>query len=656
MRFGAKVFAAITLTAGIAHAFVPLGPQGPSKTKLQVAPPLIIGPMLKKMKEEKAKENVPLAQGDEVSTEAPGLKVGKETWKWPSAWPYDTAFFISVAEAKAKEAKEPAMDKVNDMASMMSGVAQATAPKHAATEEEEEAQPLFDALEYWSTSTQVTELDSEAAEKLREHYAFYLEDDISVLELGAAEDSYLPTDLKLSRHVGVSAEEKAMKANPSITETMVVDLNKVVDGRDVDDDQFRQLAEEPFDVVIMANTVPYLTKPREVFRSAWYLLKPGGKMIVSFASKESTKDQFQDAQTRMWQEYNDDQHMWMTGSFFHFSAGDGWGNLLGFDISPESAKKADTGKNTFERLTDLKGKTNNYFVIQATKGFQDEKLDVANAERSIDSLCWMLPTLEDRDKKLVVPRLARAVEIASSSDVVDAVERNIRFLPKVYEALSLMDQFAFTIAMQAQMAADLVSNPNFTGSDDEIVALKQGLGLRTPSPEFWVPIGQNTANMDMEDRINLLAYIVPYFGTGDKDQEEALQAFVTGLKPTYDVIRKKCPGMSNGDVELLGTELLAAEVLTPGTSTRSEYAGWLSTLSQSDLEGMLASRKSIREKSKEEMEAYQEQRAEQQRKVEEYRAKMNQQIETARLTRGVVFNPRTQKMELFDNPNKDKKK
>lgn len=57
-----------------------------------------------------------------------------------------------------------------------------------------------------------------------------------------------------------------MDQNPSLTDTMVVNLNQVVPDRDVDDDNFRLLAQDPFDAVIMANTVEFLTNPREVLR------------------------------------------------------------------------------------------------------------------------------------------------------------------------------------------------------------------------------------------------------------------------------------------------------------------------------------------------------------------------------------------------------
>lgn len=89
---------------------------------------------------------------------------------------------------------------------------------------------------------------------------------MSVLELGAAEQSYLPEDLKLSRHVGAGLSTKLMEKNPLLTQRIQVDLNNVVKEQNVDSEELRALAGEPFDAIIMANTIDFLTSPREVFK------------------------------------------------------------------------------------------------------------------------------------------------------------------------------------------------------------------------------------------------------------------------------------------------------------------------------------------------------------------------------------------------------
>lgn len=623
-------------------AFVPSSTthRASSSSSLSALPPMIIGPMIKKFREEQDKKNQPMVNDLEASKEAPGLRVGKDVWRWPPIWPYDGMIFKSSGEAEASTKQQ----QMSSLTSMLSGV-----PQLPTSDDLDKQEAIkFDPLDYWGSeqADEPTVMDAESIEKLKQHYAFYLRDGMSLLELGAAEESYLPSDLKFSRHVGVGANLKAMEKNSALGERMVVDLNNVITDRDVDNDDFRRLAQEPFDAVIMANTVDYLTNPREVFRSAWYMLKPGGVMIASFRGNEVTKDLFQSAQTAIWKSYNDDQHMWMVGSFFHFSAGEGWEDLLGFDISPDSAKNRN--KNQIEQLL-KQGNQNTLYVVQATKGYQDESIDLDNLERSLNSLCWMLPVLEDRDKQMVVPRLTRAIETADNQQAVkDAVERNIQFLPDIYQALSRMDQFAFTFAMQSQLAADLICDPDFCASDEQIKNLKEGLGLRTPGPDFWKPVGQSTSAMAIEDKISLLGYLVPRFDSGNPAQEEALKAFVTGLKPTYSVIRSKCPDLSEADVELIGSEFLAAEVLKPGLSTRYEFAAWLASMEGTTIRELLSRRKSIRESAKDELVAFREAREERERTIEELKQKMQEQIKKAREERSLVFNPRTEKMEVLE--------
>merc|ERR1711862_592024 len=101
--------------------------------------------------------------------------------------------------------------------------------------------------------------------------------------------------------------------------------------------------------------------------------------------------------------------------------------------------------------------------------------------------------------------------------------------------------------MQAQLAANLISDIDFNANEDQIIALKEGLGLRTPSKNFWEPVGQLTSAMDVEDKINLLSYLVPRFGSGNQD---SLDAFVNGMTPTFSYIRDKCPLLPESDVQV----------------------------------------------------------------------------------------------------------
>ena len=177
------------------------------------------------------------------------------------------------------------------------------------------------------------------------------------------------------------------------------------------------------------------------------------------------------------------------------------------------------------------------------------------------------------------------------------------------------------------------------------ISLCPGLGLRSPSPEFWQPVGENTADVVIEDKINLLAHVVPRFGSGDPHQEASLEAFATGLKPTLSVIRSTCPDLSEPDIQLLGAELLCAEILTPGRSTKEEFAAWLGAMNESEMKELLALRKSFKDESKQELEVYRETRAAEQARREELQQKYEEQVEKAREERTMALNPATGKIE-----------
>ena len=388
-------------------------------------------------------------------------------------------------------------------------------------------------------------------------------------------------------------------------------------------------------------------------RSSWRVLKPGGIMIVPFLSKDAYDEKFDEAFTKQWRDMSDDQHMWVAGSFFQFSAGEGWEGLNGFDISPPDAKKIDDKGNPI--LDKFKSKDGSVppgtYVVQANKKSMPMELSGdEDVEEYIKSRLWMMPTLEDRDKKLVVPRLVRAYETLDDSES-DRMIQHLDSLPKIYASLIKMDQFAFTFSMQAQLAANLVGDPDFDGDDLQINNMKMGLGLRKPSKDIWAPVGKLTAAMTPEDKVNLLAYIVPRFGTGDSAQDEALKAFVSGLEPTFSVIRSKCPNMTDGDVQLLGSELLASEVLKPGRSTREEFAAWLGALTDVDMEFILTKRKAVKEEAAKDLNTFQEERETEEKRVEERRDKIREQVDDARENRSVIFNARTGKFEEIEQKN-----
>lgn len=129
---------------------------------LYALPPMIIGPMIRKMREEQAKKKMPLISRDEAIYDAPGLRVGRGAWKWPPVWPYDNTFF------KTYEDLKPETPTLKNMASMLSGVPQFPTPEEVAATEKEKNELKFQPMPYWTEEVVdvTTDLDPDAADKL----------------------------------------------------------------------------------------------------------------------------------------------------------------------------------------------------------------------------------------------------------------------------------------------------------------------------------------------------------------------------------------------------------------------------------------------------------------------------------------------------------
>jgi len=49
----------------------------------------------------------------------------------------------------------------------------------------------------------------------------------------------------------------------------------------------------------------------------------------------------------MWGNMNDDQRMWIVGSYFFFACNEGFTNLKGYDLSADGSKNMLAGKHSY---------------------------------------------------------------------------------------------------------------------------------------------------------------------------------------------------------------------------------------------------------------------------------------------------------------------
>ena len=151
----------------------------------------------------------------------------------------------------------------------------------------------------------VTHIDDAAIGALRDHYAKFLPRQGRLLDLMSSWVSHYPDDLESERVAGLGMNADELRENPQLTEWVVHDLNA---------DPVLPYGDDEFDVVTIAVSVQYMTKPIEVFGEIGRVLRPGGGCIVSFSNRC-----FPTKAVQLWQGMGDEGHVQMVGAYFHYS-------------------------------------------------------------------------------------------------------------------------------------------------------------------------------------------------------------------------------------------------------------------------------------------------------------------------------------------------
>jgi len=180
----------------------------------------------------------------------------------------------------------------------------------------------------------VTHLDAGAIDSLSSTYFSMfgmaktkLDRPLDYLDLCSSWISHYPAEFidDASRVAVHGLNEKELAANSQATERLVQDLNL---------EPTLPYQSEAFDFVTMVSSVDYLTKPQDIFREVYRVLRPGGVALIAFSNRC-----FDNKAVAIWlREISTGAGLaTIVADYIHFGAPKNrpWGHITSVDISPE---------------------------------------------------------------------------------------------------------------------------------------------------------------------------------------------------------------------------------------------------------------------------------------------------------------------------------
>lgn len=105
-------------------------------------------------------------------------------------------------------------------------------------------------------------------------YHTLIQESDTIVDLMCGSDSHLPNDIHYKNLIGIDINEKALQENHRLTKRIIQDIHKKT---------HLPLKENTVDYVCLCGVVEYLRTPLETLQECFRILKPAGRIIISFS-------------------------------------------------------------------------------------------------------------------------------------------------------------------------------------------------------------------------------------------------------------------------------------------------------------------------------------------------------------------------------------
>lgn len=173
---------------------------------------------------------------------------------------------------------------------------------------------------FYSAPRLVRHIDEGAVKALTEYYIrVLLPPAKDVLDICSSLESYITPSAQIGKRiVGLGMNEVELQRNPVLADFVVHDLNK---------DPLLPFSSASFDLVVLALSIDYLIRPRQVLADVARILRPGGKVAISFSDRV-----FGTKAVALWMNGGDQDHIDTVANYIHFASG--FDHIQAVDLSP----------------------------------------------------------------------------------------------------------------------------------------------------------------------------------------------------------------------------------------------------------------------------------------------------------------------------------
>ena len=172
---------------------------------------------------------------------------------------------------------------------------------------EQDFQRMDDSVDtiFYNEPRLVYHIDDPCRNALTQYYTEAFPPNADILDICSSWVCHYPTNLQAKSIVGLGMNEYELQQNPILTKYVVKDLNS---------DPIMPFESQSFDIVTCCVSFDYLNRPLEVMNEVGRVLRPGGQAIISMSNRCFPTKAFQ-----LWLQTNDLEHVFIIGSFFHYT-------------------------------------------------------------------------------------------------------------------------------------------------------------------------------------------------------------------------------------------------------------------------------------------------------------------------------------------------